>query len=74
MGRKGAGDWAGGRVLTHTGSNGMNFAVVWMAPKRDFAVLVVSNQGKGEVAKACDEAAWTLIKEFLLNKKDKKGR
>jgi NCAIR mutase (PurE)-related protein len=52
----------------------MNFAVVWMAPKRDFAVLVVSNQGKGEVAKACDEAAWTLIKEFLLNKKDKKGR
>lgn len=67
-------DWAGGRVLTHTGSNGMNFAVVWMAPKRNFAVLVVSNQGKGEVAKACDEAAWTLIKKFLLDKKDKKGR
>ncbi len=58
--------WADGKVLTHTGSNNMNFAVVWMAPKRNFAVLVASNQGNGDVAKACDEAAWTLIKKFLL--------
>lgn len=58
--------WAGGKVLTHTGTNNMNFAVVWMAPKKNFAVLVASNQGKGEVAKACDEAAWALIKKFLF--------
>jgi len=44
----------------------MNFAVVWMAPRRNFAVLVASNQGQGDVAKACDEAAWALIKKFLL--------
>jgi len=62
-------DWGGGKVLTHQGTNGMNFAVVWMAPKCDFAVLVTSNQGKGEASKACDEAVWTLIKKFLLNKK-----
>ncbi len=61
-------DWGGGRVLTHQGTNGMNFAVVWMAPKRYFAVLVTSNQGKGEVSKACDEAVGTLIKKFLPNK------
>ena len=67
-------DWGGGKVLTHTGSNNMSFAVVWMAPKRDFAVLVASNQGGGDVAKACDEACWTLIKEFLLNEKGVKGR
>jgi len=67
-------DWAGGDVLTHKGTNGMNFAVVWMAPKRNFAVLVVSNQGEGNVAEACDKAAWTLIEKFLLNKEDKKGR
>ncbi|MHC4890495.1 MAG: serine hydrolase domain-containing protein, partial [Planctomycetota bacterium] len=60
-------NWAGGKVLTHTGSNTMGFAVVWLAPKQDFAVLVASNQGNGEVAKACDEAVWTLIKRFLLN-------
>lgn len=58
--------WADGKVLTHTGSNNMNFTVVWMAPNRNFAVLVASNQGNGDVAKACDEAAWALIKKFLL--------
>jgi CubicO group peptidase (beta-lactamase class C family) len=66
-------NWAGGKVLTHTGSNTMSFAVVWMAPKRDFAVLVASNQGAGDVAKGCDEAVWMLINEFLLNEKSGKG-
>jgi CubicO group peptidase (beta-lactamase class C family) len=51
--------WGGGRVLTHTGSNTMNMAVVRMAPARDFAVLVVCNEGGAE--KACDEAASGLI-------------
>jgi CubicO group peptidase (beta-lactamase class C family) len=51
--------WGGGRVFTHTGSNTMNMAVVWMAPARDFAVLVVCNQG--ERGKACDDAASGLI-------------
>ena len=59
-------DWAQGKVLTHAGCNTMNFAVVWMAPKRKFAVLVASNQGGGDVEKACNEACGTLIKEFLF--------
>lgn len=67
-------DWAGGMVLTHSGSNTMNFAVVWMVPKLDFAVLVASNQGGGGVEKGCDEACWMLIKKFLLNEEDGKGR
>jgi CubicO group peptidase (beta-lactamase class C family) len=54
--------WGGGTVLTHAGSNTMNYAVVWMAPKRDFAVLVCTNQGGDAAAKACDEAAGALIK------------
>jgi CubicO group peptidase (beta-lactamase class C family) len=53
--------WGGGAVLTHAGSNNMNLAVVWMAPLRDFAVLVVTNQGGEAAAKACDEAASALI-------------
>ncbi|MBI3853995.1 MAG: beta-lactamase family protein [Verrucomicrobia bacterium] len=57
--------WGGGRVLTHNGSNNQNFAVVWIAPLRDFAVLVATNQGGDEGAKACDETAAALIKEFL---------
>lgn len=61
-------DWAGGRVLTHAGSNGMNFAVVWIALNRDFAVLVACNQGGGKSDEACDKAAAALIDAYLLNK------
>ncbi len=55
-------EWGGGTVLTHAGSNTMNYAVVWAAPKRDFAVLVTTNQGGAAAAKACDEAAGALIR------------
>jgi CubicO group peptidase (beta-lactamase class C family) len=54
-------EWGGGLVLSHSGSNTMNFAVVWIAPARDFAVLVVCNQGGPVAFKACDEAASKLI-------------
>jgi hypothetical protein len=33
-----------------------------MAPQKDFAVLVVTNQGDDVAAKACDEAASALIR------------
>ena len=54
-------DWGGGTVLTHNGSNTMNFADVWIAPAKGFAVLVVCNQGPPAGAKACDEAASKII-------------
>jgi CubicO group peptidase (beta-lactamase class C family) len=57
--------WAEGTVLTHAGSNTMFFAVMWIAPQKDFAVVVCTNAG-GEVAeKAVDGVAATLIGEFL---------
>ncbi len=47
-------------VLSHTGSNGWNVAHVWIAPLRDVATLVVTNQG-GEAAKtAVNEASAAL--------------
>lgn len=57
--------WGGGTVFTHAGSNTMNFAVVWVAPQRDFAVLVSTNQGGEAARKACDEAASALIGAYL---------
>ena len=54
--------WGGGKVLTHNGSNTMNYSVAWVAPKRGFAVLVCVNQGGDVAAKACDEAASALIR------------
>ena len=61
-------DWAGGTALMHTGSNTMWFTTVWLAPKKDFAVITVTNIGGDQAAKATDEAAWKLIQEILLKK------
>jgi len=55
--------WGDGVVLSHNGSNTMWFAVTWLAPKKDFAVLVTTNQGGEAAAKATDEAASALILE-----------
>lgn len=58
--------WGGGRVFAHAGSNTMNYAVAWLAPLRDFAVLVATNQGNGGADKAVDEAAGALVRKFLV--------
>jgi CubicO group peptidase (beta-lactamase class C family) len=50
--------WAGGPALTHTGSNTMWYAVAWLAPAKDFAVVVVCNQANFE---ACNDALVALI-------------
>ena len=54
--------WAGGPALTHGGSNTMWMAVVWLAPKKDFAVVVACNQASGE---ACNDAAIALITDHF---------
>ena len=50
--------WAGGPALTHAGSNTMWYAVAWLAPAKDFAILVACNQAN---AKACNDAVLALI-------------
>ena len=61
--------WAGGTALTHAGSNTMWYCVTWLAPKKNFAVLVMCNQGGDEAAKACDEAASALIGDYQSHPK-----
>jgi hypothetical protein len=53
--------WGGGMVLNHAGDNTMNFANVWVAPHRDFAVLVCVNQSGQTAFQASDEAVAALI-------------
>lgn len=60
--------WAGGRALTHAGSNTQNYAVVWMAPIKDFSVLVMTNQGGDEIFEACDAAAAALIAHWTATR------
>lgn len=54
--------WAGGKALTHAGSNGMWYSVIWLAPQRDFGIIVLTNQGGESAEKACDDVASALIK------------
>lgn len=56
--------WGGGLVLTHCGCNTMNYANVWIAPQRNFALLVCINQGDSVAAKASDEAIGALLKLY----------
>ncbi|MGI8905894.1 MAG: serine hydrolase domain-containing protein [Candidatus Sumerlaeaceae bacterium] len=55
--------WGGGRVLTHAGSNTMNYAVVWVAPARRFAVVIATNIDDAHAA--CDTVAGACIKKYL---------
>lgn len=54
--------WAGGPALTHAGSNTMWYAVAWLAPRKDFAVVIACNQAND---KACNDAALALIADHL---------
>jgi len=56
--------WGGGRVFSHSGSNGLNYAVVWMAPMKNLAVVVATNQGGDVAYQACDETAGALIQHY----------
>jgi CubicO group peptidase (beta-lactamase class C family) len=56
----GASEWNGVTVLGHRGSNGWNVAVVWIAPLRDVATLVVTNQGGEAAGTAVTEASTAL--------------
>lgn len=58
-------DWGGGTVFNHGGSNTMNFANVWIAPNRDFAAIVCTNQGGDEAFAATDDAASALIGAYI---------
>lgn len=57
--------WAGGQAITHTGTNTLFFAVVWLAPSRDFGVLAACNQGGEAAEKACDAACAQLVGRHL---------
>jgi len=53
--------WAGGKALTHAGSNTMWMAVIWLAPNRNTAYLAATNVGSSKSYPACDAAISKLI-------------
>lgn len=58
-------DWAGGTAFNHGGSNTMNYANVWVAPEKNFAMLICTNQGGDQAFEATDDTAAAMIKLFM---------
>lgn len=58
-------DWAGGKALTHAGSNTMFYAVIWIAPKKRFAAIAMCNYGGKEASSKCDEIIASLVRKHL---------
>ncbi|HEV7279087.1 MAG TPA: serine hydrolase domain-containing protein [Pirellulaceae bacterium] len=56
--------WSRGRVLTHNGTNTMNFAVAWLAPKEGFGVVVACNAGGAEAEELCDALASYAVDRY----------
>jgi CubicO group peptidase (beta-lactamase class C family) len=56
----------GGHTLWHNGSNTSWYATISIAPARDFAILVATNQGGDAATKACDKAAAKLIESLAI--------
>jgi CubicO group peptidase (beta-lactamase class C family) len=54
-----------GTLLTHNGSDGFDYADVWMLPNSNFAVLVTTNAGGNPAFEAGSDAIDTLIGKFL---------
>lgn len=50
-----------GPAMVHSGSNTMNFAVAWIAPEEQLAVVVATNQGGPEADGACRDALRAVL-------------
>ena len=57
--------WAGGKALTHSGSNTMWYLVLWLAPERNFAVAVATNVAGPDAEKGCDTVAAAMVGKCL---------
>lgn len=53
--------WAGGRTITHGGSNGLNYSIAWLAPNRRFGVIAMTNICAGSTNSSMDAVVSRLI-------------
>jgi CubicO group peptidase (beta-lactamase class C family) len=57
-------DWAPEPLIKHGGDNGLNHSQIWVDPKRDFAMVLVTNLGGLKAVKALDAIAPELYAKF----------
>lgn len=54
-----------GRCLHHAGSNNSWYALAWVAPERNFAVVATTNMGGKPIFKKIDAVIWAVIEDHL---------
>ncbi|HSY44289.1 MAG TPA: serine hydrolase domain-containing protein [Candidatus Acidoferrum sp.] len=59
--------WAGGIALNHAGSNTMWYVIMWLAPAKNFSVVVGTNIAGPDAQKGCDEAFMAMMHHWLAN-------
>lgn len=57
--------WAGGNAIMHNGSNTMWYVVMWLAPEKNFSVIVGTNIAGSDSEQGCDEVASAMIQTWL---------
>jgi len=57
--------WDGGKALMHNGSNTMWYIVMWLAPEKNFSVVVATNIAGAGAQQGCDEVASAMIQKWL---------
>lgn len=57
--------WAGGKALWHNGSNTYWYVNVWLAPLKDFAVIVATNTAVDDAHQGTDDVATAMINKWL---------
>jgi CubicO group peptidase (beta-lactamase class C family) len=58
-------EWAGGKAIMHNGSNTMWYVVMWLAPEKNFSVVVATNIAGTDAENGCDEVASKMIEDWL---------
>lgn len=58
--------WARGLTLSHSGSNTLNYALVWVAPNTGYAFLATANVADPETAVELDGIIGELINRYSL--------
>ncbi|WPU66836.1 serine hydrolase domain-containing protein [Peredibacter starrii] len=59
--------WANGPALTHDGSNTVNYAKVWLAPKLKLIMATTTNTGGAEAQKATESVISDMINGMLAS-------
>jgi CubicO group peptidase (beta-lactamase class C family) len=66
-------DWAPEPLVYHGGSNEKNLAHIWIEPRRDFAMVVVTNIAGSKANEALFALAPELYAKFAAPKRGRKG-